>query len=211
MFERPRIGVRLALDRGDPGRSLGERLFGEALDPFADGEPVASASAGLERDAEVPRGREAVVGIALQPSQHDRVEAAGTRRASELGRRHVALEHACAMTSASLSPSKSRSPVERLPEHDRRGVDVRLRRSTGCRSDLLGRHVRELALELPLARRLRAAGGLRDAEVEHARDAVGARRGRSAGDTSRCTMPSGSPALVLRLVRGVQAVEHVAP
>ena len=84
-------------------------------------------------------------------------------------------------TIASLSPAKRRSPVERLPEHDRRRVDVGCARRPRSPRDLLGRHVRELALELPLARRLEAPRRLGDAEVEHARDAVDARRGCSAG------------------------------
>ena len=62
---------------------------------------------------------------------------------------------------------------ERLPQHDGRRVDVDGARELASR-ELLGRHVRELALDLAVARDLDAARGLRDAEVEHARDAVGA-------------------------------------
>ena len=74
--------------------------------------------------------------------------------------------------------------------------------------DLLGRHVGDLALELPLARRLHAPGGLGDAEVEHARHAVGAdedvlRRDVAVDDAERLAL------LARRLVRGVQAVEDV--
>ena len=95
---------------------------------------------------------------------------------------------------------------ERLPEHDGRGVDVDGAREVASR-ELLGRHVRELALDLALARRLDAARGLRDAEVEHARDAVGAdedvlRRHVAVHDAERLA------ALVLRLVRGVEAVQR---
>ena len=60
---------------------------------------------------------------------------------------------------------------ERFPQHDRCRIHVRLPRQ-GLTSELLGRHVRDLAFHLPFARRLHATGGLGDPEVEHARDAV---------------------------------------
>ncbi len=96
-------------------------------------------------------------------------------------------------------------PRHELPEHDAGRVDVRLA-ADRCAAELLRRHVRELALDLPLARRLHAARGLGHAEVEHAGDAVRSDedvlRGHvSVDDAERNT------ALVLRFVRGVEAVQ----
>ena len=99
-------------------------------------------------------------------------------------------------------------PDEALPEHDRRGVDVGRSRHVAA-VQLLGRHVGDLALDLPLAGRLQPTGGLGDAEVEHARGAVGAdedvlRAHVAVDDRQRM------PLLVPGLVRGVQPVEHAA-
>ena len=94
---------------------------------------------------------------------------------------------------------------EHFPEHDGGGVDVgRARRLPG---DLLGRHVRDLALEAAFARRLQAAGGLRDAEVEDAREPVrpdeDVLRGHVAVDD-----PERLAVLARRLVRGVEAFDR---
>ncbi len=73
---------------------------------------------------------------------------------------------------------------------------------------LLGRHVRELALELPGARRRQLARRARDAEVRQARAAVDAdedvlRRDVAVHDAERVVV------VVLELVGGVEPREHV--
>ena len=73
---------------------------------------------------------------------------------------------------------------------------------------LLGRHVRELALELPGARRRQARRGARDAEVGDARGAVDAdqdvlRRDVAVDEVEQLVV------VVPELVRGVQAGERV--
>ena len=71
----------------------------------------------------------------------------------------------------------------------------------------LGRHVRHLALHLAFARAARAPGGLRDAEVEEARDAVRSDddvlgRDVAVDDAERV------PGRIRGVVRGVEAEEH---
>ena len=63
-------------------------------------------------------------------------------------------------------------PRHELPEHHAGGIDVRLTADLRA-AELLRRHVRELALDLALSRRLHPACRLGDAEVEHPCDAVG--------------------------------------
>ncbi len=60
---------------------------------------------------------------------------------------------------------------EDLPEDDASGVDVREAIDVVV-VELLGRHVRDLAFELPCACRVEAPGRLGDAEVEQSRVAV---------------------------------------
>ena len=95
---------------------------------------------------------------------------------------------------------------EQLPQHDDERVDVALLRRLAAQ--LLGRRVGELALERALARDVRGHRRLRDAEVEQARRAVGRdhhvlRRHVAMHDVER------RADLVGRLVRGVQAGEHL--
>ena len=78
------------------------------------------------------------------------------------------------ITIASLSAEEEALARERLPQHDARRVHVRAAIDVLAAAHLLGRHVRDLALELTLARRLDAPRRLRDAEVEDTRHAVGA-------------------------------------
>jgi hypothetical protein len=97
-------------------------------------------------------------------------------------------------------------PRHELPEHDRRGVDVRLAIDLLPR-ELLGRHVRELAGDAPFVGGLDPADDVGDAEVEHPRDTVGAdqdvlRRNVAMNDGEWLT------ARVLALVRRVEPVER---
>ncbi len=59
-----------------------------------------------------------------------------------------------------------------LPQADARRVQIARARRFSL--ELLGRHVRELPFDLPIARLLQSPLGLGDPEVEHARDAVDA-------------------------------------
>ena len=63
------------------------------------------------------------------------------------------------------------APDERAPQKRRRCIDVRPAIHRRAR-DLLRRHVRELPFELAIVGALEAPRRLRDAEVEHTRDAV---------------------------------------
>ena len=165
----------------------------------------AGASALLERRSHLARGRPPVLRVALEALHHDGVEPGrevGDDRARRLDllvddrvdeRRHVVgLEEALAR--------------ERLPEDDRRRVDVRAT-IDGALRELLRGHVRDLALDLVGASLLDAVRGLRDAEVEQARHAVRADvhvlwRHVAMDEAERLAL------LALRVVRGVQALER---
>ena len=86
------------------------------------------------------------------PSSRRRRARRGARPSSRRGARSRA-SGACRSESSSLPPAKRRSPVSSSQQDHGRRVDVRLRGHPAF-VELLGRHVRELALELPLARRL---------------------------------------------------------
>ena len=97
---------------------------------------------------------------------------------------------------------------EQLPQHDRGRVDI------GAAIDrlaerLLGRHVPRLALDLAGDGPLQPIGGVCDAEIEHARDAIArdedvVRRYVAVHDVQR------GAGLVARLVGGVQTFEDAA-
>ena len=95
---------------------------------------------------------------------------------------------------------------ERFEEHDPRRVDVR-GAGERLRRELLGRHVEHLALDVPIASGVDAPRGLRNAEVEHARDAVRADehvlRGHVAMDEAEQ-----DALLVDRLVGSMQTVKR---
>ena len=95
---------------------------------------------------------------------------------------------------------------ERLPEDHRHGIEVG-ELGDLVTFELLGRHVRDLALELAGARLLETHGSLRHAEVEEPRHAVGADDDVLGGhvamdDLERLTVG------VRRLVDGVQCVQR---
>src|SRR5262249_25686263 len=94
-----------------------------------------------------------------------------------------------------------------LPEHDRKREEIRLPRD-GPALDLFRRHVRKLPLEAPLLRRLRSSRGLRDAEIEDARDAIESnedvlRRDVAMHDVERLVL------FVCRLVCSVKPLQNV--
>ena len=182
-----------------------ERVTRDRVHPLADLARGGRCERLLERGGHLPRGRPALVRVALEAFHDDRIEAGrqiGDDRARQLDllvddrvderRNVVRLEEALA--------------GERLPEADRCGVDV-CATIDGALRELLRGHVRDLALDLVGASLLDAVGGLRDAEVEKARDAVRADvhvLGRHvAMDEAERLAPLG-----VRLVCGVKALER---
>ena len=140
----------------DPGRHLGRRREPDL--PF-------------ELEGEIARRRDALLRIGGERAHHDVVELGRDVRRVLAGRREVALDDARNDVDVLRGPVKP-ATGEHLPEHDRRGEHVGA--SVDLTADLLRRHVRELALDLALARDLRPTCRLRDTEVEHACAAVAA-------------------------------------
>ena len=76
--------------------------------------------------------------------------------------------------------------------------------------ELLGGHVAQLALDLSLTRDLHAAARLGDAEVDEVRVAVGSDQ-NVVGRHVAVDDPKRVAALVVRLVRGMEAVQERRP
>ena len=128
----------------------------------------------LERVGELGRRREALRPIALEGLGHDRLERTRGWSGAALRTGGIGSLSTRLSVSASPSPLKRRRQASTsqstMPE-----AKMSARRSMSLRAlRLLGRHVRELALELPGARRRQLARRARDAEVAEARAAVDA-------------------------------------
>ena len=148
------------------------------------------------------------LGVAREPAHRDRVERG---RQTPARRRSAATLHAGAAPRraprASLSPREEAPARERLPEHDRRRVDVgraRRRVPRSCSGAMYG----ELALELPLAR-ASAAGptALATPKSSTRAHAVDADQDVLRGDVAVDDVER-LAALALGLVRRVQPVQH---
>ena len=110
--------------------------------------------------------------IARERLQQRRIERRGKAGNDRTRRHHGIAEDLRERLALRLALEESLAR-ERLPHHDARSVDVDGSRHVTA-GELLRRHVRELALDLTVSRDLDASGRLRDAEVEHTRNAVGA-------------------------------------
>ena len=197
--------VRRLLDRCDGPCTLGEcvpRKLGH--EPRNLG-VARQGQYGLEGERHHLGRLEALRRIPRERPEHDRVDFCrklGNQRAGPL---HRVLQHHRHHRPLALRGEESLA-AEQLPEDDPGGEDVGAS-VDGLSAQLLGRHVRELALHLPVTRRLRTATRLRDAEVDHARYAVRTDedvlwRHVAVNDVERFS------ALVRRLVRRMQAVEN---
>ena len=121
-------------------------------------------------------------------------------------RRHAPLEHLDEHHRL-VVPLEEPLARERLPEHHRRRVDVGVPRDVRRRGAARAPCTRALPLICP-SRVVcsRPAAFATPKSSTRATPSVPTRM--FCGDTSRCTMSSGCPCSLLRLVRGVQAVEH---
>ena len=106
----------------------------------------------LERVGELGGGREALGAIALERLGHDRLERRRARWAPRCARGGMGSWSTRLSVSASPSPLKRRRPAS-TSQSTTPIAKTSARRSMSSRPRLLGRHVRELALELPGARR----------------------------------------------------------
>ena len=97
-------------------------------------------------------------------------------------------------------------PGERFPKHDPRREDIGAA-IDGPLLHLLGRHVGNLALHLPLLGRLDARDRLRDTKVEDLRHAIRAHHDVVGRDVAMDDV-EGSTELIRRLVRGVKSMER---
>ena len=159
-----------------------------------------------ERDRHRLRRVEAVGRVFRERSEHDGVKGVGRPRCSDAWSGRRCSQYFRDDVAFGIRREQALSD-QRLPEHDAHGVHV-AQLGYGA-VELLRRHVGELALELSLARDLRASGGLCDPEIEHPRAPIGADHHILRRDVA---MDDAEPfsELVARLVRGVQAVEGVA-
>ncbi len=178
-----------------------------ALDPLTHFRRRRNLAARFERGRHLPGGRVAIGRLARERFQHDGVERAGDEVVQCARARHSRAEELVDQECLRISALKESPAGEKLPEDDAARVEVGLPRH-GRPRELLGRHVRELSLDLFLGRGLATRRGSRDAEVEHARGAVDADedvlgRDVTVDDSER------SPRLVRCFVRGMETVKHV--
>ena len=163
---RRRRGLHLANALG----ALCERLLGETLRPCTDDGRGREVYGLLERERHLARRRVAILRIAREPAQHDVVDRAGDERI-ERARRVDLLHHDLAQDVAVVLALEEAAAGEHLPEHHRGRVHIGTARR-GVALELLGREVRDLALDGARRRHFLRRHRLRDAEVDHARDPV---------------------------------------
>ena len=143
--------------------------------------------------------------MARQTREDDGVDGGGHVGVLRARRRDRLVEHVGDGGAGVLRAEETLSR-ESLPQDGRGSEDVDATIEPG-QGELLGRHVGELAFDLSLLGRMQAAGGLRDAEVDHPRYAVDPDEHVLRRDVTVHDVERGAP-LVARLVRRVQAGEH---
>ena len=135
-------------------------------------------------------------------AQDDALELGRVVADERRGRRELALQNRVHDLVIALAAERALAGG-RLVEHAAEREDV-APAIDGAARDLLGRHVRDLALELPGARLLvELAERLRDAEVADLRDAVGGDEDVVRGDVAMHDAER-APVVVVELVRGVE-------
>ena len=200
---------RRALDAIELGSARREPRPGHTRHPFPDHALGGGWHGTFERLGHLARRREALFPAACERLGDDGVERLGRAR-DELAR-HLDFvlqeggQETCDV--AVLRWVDESAPDEPLPEHDPDRIDVGAP-VDHSRRELLGRHVPELALDLAvLGRPVHTERRLRDAEIEHASDAVQAekdvlRRHVTVDDVE------GVAVLAASLVRSLESVQY---
>ncbi len=161
-----------SFDEGDTLRVLPQLLARRTLEPVADFGRRRDPHAGVDFRRHFAGGRVPLVRVPLEPSEHDAIEGLRQLRHDGTGCGHRRAQHV-RQDIRLVGGLEEALPGQDLPEDDRGRIDIGSA-SQSLAADLLGGHVGELALELAVASRLQSAGGLRHAEVQQARDPVGA-------------------------------------
>ena len=194
---RPRLR---ALDLGDQRGALAQTVAGDARDPGRDPLRRGWFHRVFERDRHRLRRREAPSRILGERAGDDAVEVLGHGR-DESARR---LERA--RTAVGRDVREEAFADERLPQHDRRRVDVGASIERPPRSCSRAMYA-IFPFDLAAAGLLKAARRLGDAEVEDARDAVGADEHVLRRDVA-VDEPERRAVLAARLVGRVKAAER---
>jgi hypothetical protein len=175
------------------------------LNPLPDFARGRERHGAFDRDGHLLRALKAIVRAEYQPPLDDPLDRFRKGSVDAPKTRSFASEH-LAHDGCLILRVEQLSARQRLPEHDTHSVDVGAA-VHGAAADLLGRHVLQLALELPILGRVKSDRGLRDTEVQDARDAVDPdhdvlRRDVAVDDAQRST------GFADGLVGGVESFEH---